>query len=129
MYSLNITTNKNETLLPIIEDLHQYYIADNSLKYDYIPPNKMSGCKNCNNLNTTLRTFEYKCCPKAKYKLEPYNSSFNLSLCDYCYEYAMKNTNFPISGKDEYDAWDGLVFPEGLFGENSNISNNKQILI
>lgn len=112
MYALNITTNKNETLKPIIEDLHQYYIADNSLKYEYIPPNKMSGCKNCKNLNTTLRTFEYKCCPKAKYKQSPYISSFEISLCDFCYEYVIENTNFPISGKDEYDAWDGLVFPE-----------------
>jgi hypothetical protein len=86
----------------------------------------MTGCKNCNNLNTILRTFEYKCCPKAKYKQSPYISSFKMSLCDYCYEYVMDNTDFPISGIDEYDAWDGLVFPEGLLGETSNNSNNNQ---
>jgi hypothetical protein len=81
----------------------------------------MSDCKNCNNIGI-LREFEYKCCPKAKYKKDPYLSSFNISLCDYCYQYIMDNTEFPISGRDEYDALDGLVFPEENFGVKTNIN-------
>jgi hypothetical protein len=71
-----------------------------------------SGCFNCHVPEATLRTFPYECRPRIKYNIAPYTSSFDLSLCDFCYQYACDNSSFPLFGRDEYDAWDSLVFPE-----------------
>lgn len=71
-----------------------------------------SGCFNCHVPEATLRTFSYECRPRIKYNIAPYTSSFDLTLCDFCYQYACDNSPFPLFGRDQYDAWDGLVFPE-----------------
>jgi hypothetical protein len=76
-----------------------------------------SGCFNCHVPEATLRTFSYECRPRIKYNIAPYTSSFDLTLCDFCYQYACDNSFFPLVGRDECDAWDGLVFPEENFND------------
>lgn len=78
-----------------------------------------SGCFNCHVPEATLRTFSYECRPRIKYNIAPYTSSFDLTLCDFCYQYACDNSPFPLFGRDHYDAWDGLVFPEENVDDNS----------
>jgi hypothetical protein len=71
-----------------------------------------SGCFNCHADEAVLRTFPYEHRPKAKYHRAPFMSEFGLPLCDFCYQYTCDNSHFPLVGRDEYDAWDGLVFPD-----------------
>jgi hypothetical protein len=77
-------------------------------------------CSNCNVTGGVSHAFSYEILIGGSLLPSSDFNFFEIVLCDFCYQYSLSNTSFPLLGCDAEDAMDCLSLPqvhEDLFEE------------